>query len=348
MPEGDGDRDRPTSRRTGVDNEGNEIMLHMTLRTLLATLALFGSVATASAQDAATWPTKSVRIIVPFGAGGPADNLARVLGEHLTKALGQPFVIENRGGASGALGLETLKRAAPDGYTFGLTPSFSLAILPHLRPVPYDPFKDFVAVAAPAYGTLVLAVHPSLPVKSVQELIEYARKNPDKLNWGSAGVGSFGHIVSEYVKQVANLNILHVPYRGSSDSVRDFLAGVHQINGDPTLLPHAAKGTARLLAVIDRARHPDFPDVPVLKEIMPELDFVLWFGILAPAGTPEPIARKLEAALAKIAGDKSLEPGLRKIALSLHPGSGKELTEFIKRDYARFGDLIKKRDIKAK
>lgn len=322
-------------------------MLGSFLRGLSASVLLMTFATQAAAQGAADWPNKTVRLIVNFGPGGSADNSARPFAERLSKELGQQFVIENRGGASGALGLEAVMKAAPDGYTFGITPSLSLVILPHLRKTPYDPLKDLVPVSIMTDGTLLLAVHPSVPVKTVPEFIEYAKKNPGKLSWGTAGVGSFGHIMSEAVKASAGLDILHVPYRGGGESLADFLSGVHQIHADPNTFPHVAAGKANLLAVLDRKRHPDYPNVPLLKEILPEIDYIVWFGIMAPPGTPAPIAKKFSEAIAKIAKEPALEPILRKAALAPYGSTPEEMAESIKKDHAKFGALIKKLDIKA-
>ncbi|MFM9943552.1 MAG: Bug family tripartite tricarboxylate transporter substrate binding protein [Hyphomicrobiaceae bacterium] len=322
-------------------------MLSWIWRGVLTLAIVSGLVTQASAQGAGDWPNKTVRIIVNFGPGGSADNSMRPYAERLSKALGQQFVIENRGGASGALGLEAVVKAAPDGYTFGFTPSLSLVILPHLRKTPYDPLKDLVPVSIVTDGTLLFALHPSIPVKSVPEFVDYAKKNPGKLSWGTAGVGSFGHIMAESMKLHAGLDILHVPYRGGGESLADFLAGVHQIHADPNTMPHVAAGKANLLAVLDRKRHPDYPNVPLLKEIIPEMDYIVWFGLVAPPGTPPAIAKKFAEEIAKISKEPALEPILRKAALAPFGSTPEEMTESIKKDHAKFGTLINKLGIKA-
>ena len=235
-----------------------------------------------AAQTATSWPTKPVRVIVNFAPGGSADNAMRPFAERLTRSLGQQVVIENRGGASGALGIEAAVKSPRDGYTFVVTPSLSVVILPHLRKTPYDPLKDLVPVTQFTDGTLLIAVHPSVPAKSIQELVAHAKQNPGKLSWGTAGVGSFGHLICEAFKLQAGMDILHVPYRGGAESLADFLAGVVQIHVDPNTMPHVRAGKAKLLAVLDRNRRPDFPDTPILKEIYPELDFLVWFAMFAP------------------------------------------------------------------
>ena len=299
------------------------------------------------AQGATDWPNKTVRMIVNFGPGGSTDNAMRPFAERLSQALGQQFVIENRGGASGAVGIEGAVKSAPDGYTFVATPALTVVIVPHLRKTAYDPFKDLMPVSAFTEGTLLIAVRPSIPANTVQELVAHAKQNPGKLSWGTAGIGSMGHITSEIFKQETGTDILHVPYRGGGESLADFLAGIHQIHVDPNTFPHIAAGKAKLLAVIDRRRHPDYPNVPMLKEIYPEIDFIGWFGIFAPAGTPEPIVRKFNAELNKIAAQPDLKPLLAKLALSAYPNSPEDFGKLLRKDYDQFGALIKKLNIKS-
>lgn len=316
------------------------------LPALAAVLALTFSAA--AAQDAGDWPHKAVKLVVNFGPGGTTDNAMRPYAERLAKALGQQFVIENRGGASGALGIEAVVKAAPDGYTFAVTPSLSLVILPHLRKLAYDPLKDLVPVSQFTEGTLLFAVHPSLPATSVQDVVGYAKANPGKLSWGTAGVGSYGHLLCESFKLMAGVDILHVPYRGGGESLADFLAGVVHIHADPNTMPHVAGGKANLLAVFDRARRPDFPQVPLMKEIYPEMDYIVWFGIAAPVGTPPAIIKKFATELAKISSDEALKAQLFKSAITPNPASTPEqMAALMQKDHARFGALIRKLGIRA-
>jgi tripartite-type tricarboxylate transporter receptor subunit TctC len=302
----------------------------------------------ALAQEATDWPNKTVKLVVNFGPGGTTDNAMRPYAERLSKALGQQFVIENRGGASGALGIEAVVKAAPDGYTFAVTPSLSLVILPHLRSLSYDPLKDLVPVSQFTEGTLLFAVHPSVPAKSVQEVVAYAKANPGKLSWGTAGVGSYGHLLCESFKLMAGIDILHVPYRGGGESLADFLAGVVQLHADPNTMPHVAGGKANLFAIFDRNRRPDFPEVPLMKEVYPEMDYIVWFAIAAPVGTPPAIVKKFSAELAKISGDEALKAQLFKSAITPNPSATPEqMAALLRKDYDRFGALIKKLNIKA-
>jgi tripartite-type tricarboxylate transporter receptor subunit TctC len=256
----------------------------MSLRRLVSGLFLgLGSVAFcgagAIAEGTADWPNKTVRVIVNYGPGGTADNSMRPFAQRLSTKLGHQFVIENRGGASGALGVEAAMKSAPDGYTFLVTPAPTMCILPHLRKTPFDPLKDLAPVSQITGGTQLLAVHPSIPSSNMSEFVDYLKRNPTKLSWGSAGVGTFGHIMAEIFKMEAGVEFLHVPYRGGGESLADFLAGVVQIHADPNTLPHVSAGKAKLLAVLDRARLPEFPNVPTLKEIYPTMDFLAWYAV---------------------------------------------------------------------
>ena len=172
-------------------------------------------------------------------------------------------MIENKGGASGAIGIEAAVKTPPDGYNFLVTSRSASSSCPHLRNTSYDPLKDLVPVTQFTDGTLLFAVHPSVPANSIQELVAYAKANPGKLSWGTAGIGSYGHLLFEAFKLQAGVDILHVPYRGGGESLTDFLAGVFHIHADPNTMPHVTGGKAKLLAILDRKRRPDFPNVPV-------------------------------------------------------------------------------------
>ena len=299
----------------------------------------------AAAQGTTDWPIKPVRVIVNYAPGGGTDAATRPF-DRLSRLLGQQFVVDNRGGASGAIGIEAVIKSPPDGYTFLATPSLSVVILPHLRKVSYDPIKDLVPVSQFVDGTLLFAVHSSVPANSIQEFVAYAKQNPGKLNWGTPGVGTYGHLIYETFKAEAGLDILHVPYRGTGEALPDFLAGVFHVYSDPVTLPHVAAGKAKLLAVLDRTRRPDFPNVPLLKEIYPSLDFLLWFGIFAPPGTPLPIVTSMSQALNKVAAEPELRQNLFGVAMSPHAGAPEELaTKLLRSDYDRYGKLIRRFNI---
>ena len=316
------------------------------VRSAVALLALGLLSAAAMAQGAGDWPNRTVRVIVNFGPGGSADNSMRPFADRLSRALGQQFVIENRGGASGALGLEAAVKSPPDGYTFVVTPSLSVVILPHLRKTPYDPLKDLVPVTQFTDGTLLFAVHPSVPANSMSELVSYAKANPGKLGWGTAGVGSYGHLMCEAFKLQAGVDILHVPYRGGGESLADFLAGVVQIHADPNTMPHVSAGKAKLFAVLDRNRLAEFPNVPLLKEIYPELDFLVWFAMFAPPGTPAAIVRRMSQEMNTAARDPVLKPLLLKTALAPNPGTPEELDALLRKDFERYGALVRRLNLR--
>ena len=293
------------------------------------------------------WPNKPVRLTVNYGPGGGSDNATRPFAERLSRLLGQQFVIENKGGASGAIGTEGIIRSTPDGYSLLATPSLTMVILPHLRKLSFDPLKDLVPISSFGEGTLLVAVNASVPVNSIQELVTYAKKNPGKLSWGTPGVGTYGHLICETFKKEAGVDILHVPYRSTGDVMSDFLSNVVQIHADPVTLPHVATGKAKLLAVLGRQRRPDYPNVPMLKEIYPEIDFVVWFGIFAPIGTPPAIVAKMNEAMSKVANEPDLKDLLHQIALTPTPSTPESTAALLKADHARYGKLIKQFDIRA-
>jgi tripartite-type tricarboxylate transporter receptor subunit TctC len=298
----------------------------------------------AYAQDAASWPTKPVRFIVNYPPGGSTDNATRPYAERLSKVLGQQVVIENKGGASGAVGVEAGVKSAPDGYTFFATPVATLAILPHARTSPYDPFKDMVPVTQFADSTLVVAVHPSIPANSIPELVAYGKANPGKLIFASSGLGTMTQMIHVALQMYGGVDMLHVPYRGGSESLADFLAGVGNVFSEGNVLPHVKAGKAKLLAVVDSERHPDYPNVPTLSEVYPDADLLNWFALFAPAGTPQPIVNKLAGEMNKIANLPEVKAHFLSLALRSRAGTPEELAARLRKDYDRYGKII--RDLK--
>lgn len=313
----------------------------------IAAAAVFAATSLAAvAQPADTWPDRPVRIIINFAPGGGTDNAMRPYTEPLHRALGQPIVLEHKGGASGAIGIEAGTKARPDGYTFFATPGLSVAVLPHIRKLPYDPFKDMVPVSYLTSYPMFLAVHPSVPVANLKEFVAYAKANPDKLSLGSSGIGTTGHLIAEALNRAAGITILHVPYRGSADALNDFLAGVVQVFADPTVAPHVKAGKARLLAVTGK-RHPDYPDVPSFAETYPAADFVGWNGLFAPAGTPDAIVRKMNAAIDAIAKTPEIAAVLFKVGQFPQGGPPEALSAILRSDYDRYGKLTRALNIGA-
>src|SRR3954466_2090351 len=256
-----------------------------------AILALGGALALPGRGAAQDSPRQPIRLIVPFAPGGGADLTARILGEPLAKRLGQPVVIENRPGAGATIGADLVARAQPDGYTLLFVTPGPQITNPYLLPkLPYDPDKDFTPVAMLVLAVNVLVVTPSLPVKSVAELIAYARTNPGKLSFSSSGVGSSSHLSGELFRQRAGINIVHVGYRGSGPSIADLLSGNVQMSIDTVavMLPHILSGGMRALAVPTEQRNPTLPDLPPIADTLPGFDGSSINYISAPAGTPRP------------------------------------------------------------
>lgn len=302
-----------------------------------------GSVSGAAiAQDAAaTWPTRPIRIVVNYGPGGSSDNSIRPFTPGLAAALGQQVVIENKGGAAGAIGAETVQKSAPDGYTFLVTPNAAVTILPQVRKTPYDPFKDFVPVIKYADSISPLTVHPSLGVNSLKELEALAKKQPGKLSFGGVGLGTSTQLTALILNEVMGVDILYIPYRGAGEALPDVLGGTVQVFVDPSGLPHAYAGKLKLIGVFNKERHPDFPDVPSVWEIYPRANTSSWFGMFAPAGTPPAIVKKMNAAMAAVAATPELKAQLLKFANRATSNTPEEFAALMESEYARLGGLVK-------
>jgi len=293
------------------------------------------------------WPSKPVRIIVVAAPGGSLDNATRPLVEHLTKAFGQQFVVENRGGASGAIGAEVAVKSPPDGHTFVVMSSSTAAILPNLRSLSFDMFKDLAPVSYFIDGTQLLTVHPSVPANTLAELVEYGKKNPGKLNFANPGQGTAAHLFSEMFARAAGIELTQIAYRGAGEALPDFLSGVTQLYLDPNALPHVKTGKIRLLAVFDSERHPDFPNIPTLREAYPQLDDIWWFGLFAPAGTPDPIVRRLSEEMNKIARGEEYKAQVARVSLRPKAGTPEDLTAILRKDHERFGKLARELKLRA-
>jgi len=311
-----------------------------------ATLAA-GLTRKATAQGAQNWPEKPVKLILPYAPGGATDLIGRPWAEKLSQEFKQQFVIENRGGASGMIGLEAVSKSAPDGYTFLLTPNAPLSVLPSMRQTPYDPVKSFMPVAR--VGDLVcgFVIHPSVGVKTFKEMVDYAKKNPGKLIYGSAGQGTSTHLRIETLKFRAGIDILHVPYRGSADALNDLLPGTIHMMNEINVIPHVKAGKLILLNINHTQRHPEFPDVPTLKEAgVPNADVPIWYSVCAPAGTPAEIVAKLNAKIIEIAKTDDMKARMRAINVEVPIQSPAEIAEFLVADIARNAEVIKAANIK--
>lgn len=318
----------------------------MIYRLVLAA-ALAPGFAPAQAQE---YPVRPIRIIVPYPAGGSADLLPRIFAERLTAKWGQPVLIENRPGAGGNIGAEFVYKADPDGYTLFASAPGPLVVNQNLyRKLGFDPAR-FVPVSVMAAIPNVLLVNPKVPAKSVEELIAYARANPDKLNYGSQGSGSTSHLTAELFKSTAGgLKITHIPYKGSAPAMAALLGGEIDLMFDNlgVTLPQIKSGKLRALAVCSERRVFSLPDVPAMSEALPGFTSVAWFGIVAPPNTPAPIAQKLSAAVAEAIHEPEVAKRLE--VLSAEPIGSKPvaMTEFMKRDAERWRQVIEAANVKA-
>ena len=251
------------------------------------------------AEGVAAFPTKPIRIVVPFPPGGGNDIMGRLVAASLTERLGRQALVDNRPGAAGAIGSDYVAKSPPDGHTL-LMISISYAMSPALQKLPFDPVKSFAPVAQIALGPSVLATAPTLPVSSVKQLIALAKARPGQLNYASAGVGGVNHFSGEMFKLMTGTNIAHVPYKGGAQAMTDVIAGQVEIlfNALASALPHIRSGRLKPLGVGSLERTPTLPEVPAIAETVPGYEAVIWWGVLAPAGTPRPIVNRLNATIA--------------------------------------------------
>ncbi len=311
------------------------------------TVAIIAGPVTSAAAQAEKWPDRPVKLILPYAPGGSGDLIGRPWAEKLSQAFGQQFVIENRGGAGGMIGVEAAAKSTPDGYTFLQTPNATLSVLPTMRQVPYDPVKSFMPVAR--VGDLVcgFTIHNGTGIKTFKEFIDYAKANPGKLSFGSAGLGTSSQLRIEMLKHRAGLDILHVPYRGSGDALNDLLAGTVQMMNEINVLPHVQSGKLTLLAINHHERHADYPNVPTLTECgYPGADVPIWFSYWAPAGTPPAIVAKLNAKIVEIAATDDMKARMRAISVVVPRQTPEEMGQFLLEDTKRNSEVIKAANIK--
>jgi tripartite-type tricarboxylate transporter receptor subunit TctC len=315
-------------------------------RVTVATLAL----AAAAHAAAQAWPSKPIRLVVPFPPGGAVDFYARVVQQPLSEALGQAVVIENKAGASGMVGAEAVAKAPPDGYTLLLGNIASLAINVGIYPkMPYDPLKDFTPIVRTVDVNYVLVVHPSVPAKSVPELIAYAKANPGKLSYGSAGSGSLPHLGTELFKAQTGTDMVHVPYKGGGPMVTDLLGGsVHLVIADQAnLMPHVQSGKLRALAVATPKRSPNAPDLPTIAETgLAGYDATAWQGLVGPAGMPPDVVRRLNEAFNKVMAIPAVREKLVGGGLEPVGGTPEQFGSFIGSEIAKWTKIAK--DVGAK
>jgi tripartite-type tricarboxylate transporter receptor subunit TctC len=321
-------------------------------RQVLSGALALGVPAFAAGRAAAqSYPNRPVKIIIPFGPGGPTEFIIRLVADRLTTMLGQPFVIENRpGGAGGTIGAKSVATAEPDGYTLLFSsPGPLVTAAAVYKNLDYDPIKSFAPIAMVIYAPQMLVVHPTLPARSVAELVTYAKSNPGKVTFGSSGYGTQPHILGEMLKLAAGINIVHVPYRGAGQSVTDLLAGQVQMIFETTaiLLPHVEGGRLRALAVATDARSPLLPDVPTTGESgYPKIIASFWSGLLAPAGTPAAIVAKVNATANAILQSKEAQAGLARLGAEARIGAPQDFAAFIAAETPRWAAITNETGIK--
>ena len=299
---------------------------------------------TVRAQGAADYPNRPVRFIVPFPAGGTTDFLGRALAEQLGRLLGQQFVVDNKGGAGGNIGVGELARAAPDGYTLGMINVASHAINPTLYArLPFDPGKDFAPISMIATLPNLLVLHPSVPATSVRELVELGKREPGKYTYASSGAGTTLHLSGEMFNTMAGIKLLHVPYRGGGPALQDLLAGVvHMIFGNmPTVFPQAKAGKVRALAVTSAQRNKAAPEIPTIGETLPGYVADSWQGFAAPAGTPPAIIDKLVAVARRILTMPEVVAQFEAQGATALPTTPDEFIKFMADDFTRWAPVVK-------
>ena len=325
----------------------NRRALHRFLFAIGAAL----SCAFALAQPAAdAYPVKPIRFILPFPPGGGTDILGRIIAERLTTNLGQPVVLENRGGAGGNVGAEAAARSAPDGYTVVLVAP-SLAISPSLySKLNYDPVKDLAPISLVGTVPNVLITYPSLPAQNLAEFISLAKTKPGAMNFGSGGSGTSNHLAGELFNIVAGVKLVHVPYKGVNLAMNDALGGQIQlvVIGIPAAQPHIRAGKLRALGVISPQRSPALPEVPTVAEAgLPNFEVTTWYGVLAPAGTPRPVIARLNAELARVMHAPDLKDRFAATGTEPRTSTPEEFADYIQQEIAKWGRVVREAGLKA-
>jgi len=293
---------------------------------------------------AQSWPSKPIKIIIPFPPGNTTDIMARLIGPKIAERLGQPIIVENRPGASGMLGLDYVAKAAPDGYILAAGQGGNMVVLPHTsKNIPYDALKDFVPIAVSTTNYLGIVAYPEVPFKSVGEMISYAKANPGKLTVATNGEGGFPHLAFEHLRVMGGFTFTHVPYKGSAAIATDVIGGQVQvgIDGITGLAPHVRSGRLRLLAITNRARVPLWPDTPTAGEAVPGYESGGWFGYVAPARTPRNIILRMNEEINRAIVLPDISEKLVGAGLIIVTESPEYFASLIKSDYAKYGKLTR-------
>ncbi|MCP3017644.1 tripartite tricarboxylate transporter substrate binding protein [Cupriavidus basilensis] len=326
---------------------------HASRRRLLAfaaALSLAGGLALPLHAQPTAWPTKPIKLVVGYAAGGATDVIARIIALKLGEQLGQPMVVDNRAGANSNVGAEVVAKSVPDGYTlyvYTIANTINASLYDKLG---YDPQKDFEPIGLIARIPNILVVNPKLPVKTLADYIRFAKASQDGITFASSGSGSSIHLSGEMFKMQARLNMLHIPYRGSAPAVTDLLGGQVQsmFDNTPSALPHVKAGRLRAIAITSAQRSPLLPEVPTVAESgFPGFDVQSWFSLAAPAGTPRPVIERLNSALNKVLAAPDVRQRLQDLAATPEPGSPEQLRRLIAAETKRWHDVVKQSGAKA-
>ncbi len=317
---------------------------------LRSTIACLATALLLPTVQADAWPSRRLKLIVPFPPGGAADAVGRLCAEKLAEVLKQPVVIDNKPGAGAAIGADIAAKAPPDGYTLSLAPAGRLTVLPHIqKPLAYDPLKDVAPVTPLAQVAYVIAANPAVPAGDLAALVKLAKARPGALSYASCGNGTLCNLTGELLKVNAGIDLLHVPYKGSAPAVTALLAGEVQLASDTltVLAPQARAGKLRALAITSRERSPLLPDVPTVAEAgFPQVESTSWFGLVLPAGTPQPIIDRLSAELAAISRQPALRQRLADLGLETLHSSPAQFAALIRADHAKWGAVIQRAGIR--
>ena len=311
-------------------------------------IAVFGWAVSGLSLSAETYPSKPIRMVVPYSPGGNTDVFARLIAQRLTLAWGQQVIVDNRAGGNTLIGTELVARSAPDGYTIMLT-TLTFTVSPSLyKQLPYDTLKDFTPITLAVMLPNVLVVHPSVPAKSLKELIQYAKANPGKLNYASTGSGSSPHLSMELLKTMADINLVNIPYKGGGPAMADLMGGQisSQFIGLSVAIPHIKSGKLRALAVTSAKRSSVAPDIPAVAETLPGYELDTWFGVLGPGGMPVPLAQRLQEEIARILHSTDFKEHLVSLGAEPVGSTPRQFAAHIKAEIAKYAQIVKTAGIK--
>ena len=311
--------------------------------TFIKSILAVSALAVATANAFAAYPDKPIKLVVPYTPGGVTDALARVVAKSLGERVGQQVIVDNRPGGGANIGADLVAKSAADGYTLLMGSAATHAINSSLyKKLTYDHIKDFAPISLVAQVPNILVVNPTLPVKSVKELIAYGKANPGRLNFGSSGAGGTIHLSGELFKSMTGVDMVHVPYKGSAPAVTDLMGGQVQVMFDSSVVPHIKSGKLRPLAVTSAKRSSALPELPTMAEAgLPGYEATAWFGVLAPAGTPQPIVEKLNAELVAVLRDPATQAWMKQQGFDAIGNSPKEFATFISDETTKWAKVVK-------